>query len=476
MLRINGGICMIDVKEEALLSFLYKVKEQAVSTNEQQLFSWTKEIAPTDLLDVFASARKLDKNRLFWTNSDNDLAIFGIGTTKELLAEGDRFQSLETKWKQLLEEAMIHDPFQEMGTGLTMLGGMTFDPERESTALWEKFPAGKLVLPAYSIVRYKEKYFATLNQYLQPADMIHDVMHEMEQLEATLYESVSNESRIPQRILHRNVIAPEAWKASIQRAVDEIKQDKAKKIVMAREMRIKLNKEAAISELLRRLLKTQSNSYVFALEEGDDCFLGATPERLVLIEGNKLLSTCLAGTAPRGKTEAADKEIAEALLHDEKNLEEHAYVVQMIKEAIAPSCEDIFIPDEPVIYPLRNLQHLYTPVQARLKSGYTVFDIVRALHPTPALGGLPRNKALSFIREEEYLDRGWYGAPVGWLDSNHNSEFVVAIRSGLVQKDEVSLFAGCGVMRDSNPELEFEETNVKFLPILNVLEDADGSY
>src|SRR5699024_3821605 len=98
------------------------------------------------------------------------------------------------------------------------------------------------------------------------------------------------------------------------------------------------------------------------------------------------------------------------------------------------------------------------------------------IHPTPALGGVPRQKALKFIRENEFMDRGWYGAPVGWLDSSRQSEFAVAIRSELVHNDEVNLFAGCGVMRDSDPEMELEETKVKFLPMLNVLEDNDGSY
>src|SRR5699024_8025001 len=102
--------------------------------------------------------------------------------------------------------------------------------------------------------------------------------------------------------------------------------------------------------------------------------------------------------------------------------------------------------------------------------------LIKNLHPTPALGGVPRQKALKFIRENEFMDRGWYGAPVGWLDSTRHSEFAVAIRSGLVHNDEVNLFAGCGVMRDSDPEMEFEETIVTFLPMLNVLEYNGRSY
>src|SRR5699024_12812328 len=124
----------------------------------------------------------------------------------------------------------------------------------------------------------------------------------------------------------------------------------------------------------------------------------------------------------------------------------------------------------------RNLSQQYTQVIATLPDDHSVFDVMKTLHPTPAVGGAPKERALDFIREDEELDRGCYGAPVGWLDSNQNSEFAVAIRSGLVQQDEASLFAGCGIMRDSDAEMEYEETNVKFLPMLNVLEDKDESY
>src|SRR5699024_6701004 len=119
----------------------------------------------------------------------------------------------------------------------------------------------------------------------------------------------------------------------------------------------------------------QPNSYIFAFEHGEDCFIGATPERLVRVEGAKLLSTCLAGTAPRGNTKEADEKIAKDLLLDHKNREEHEYVVQMIKQSIEKYCDKIDIPKEPVVYPLRNLQHLYTPVKAKLKADYSVFDI-----------------------------------------------------------------------------------------------------
>src|SRR5699024_5457512 len=177
--------------------------------------------------------------------------------------------------------------------------------------------------------------------------------------------------------------------------------------------RIKFEKNIKISTVLQILLKIQANSFVFAFEKGEDCIVGATPERLIKLKNNQLLSTCLAGTAPRGKTEKEDLEIAEQLFYDEKNREEHDYVVQMIRGSIEKYCDNVQIPNEPIIYPLKNLQHLYTPVTATLKDGESIFDIIEHLHPTPALGGVPKEKSLAFIRDHELLDRGWYGSPIG---------------------------------------------------------------
>lgn len=460
---------MIQLKEETLQSFLYKAKEAAIELQNKQLVSWTKEIKKIDPLTVFYEAKSTEKNRLFWTNSANDFTIVGIGSAHKIIDDHNRFKHLQNQWYQLLEDAIVYDPYKQIGTGLMTIGGMSFDPLREKSTLWEKYPTSQLTTPEYVVVESKSKYYFTVNRFIHQEDDIAQVLAEINQTEQTLFSTPSTE-QIKQTVIATKEIAPDRWKQSVQKAVDEIKENRAKKIVLAREMRLKLNREANITEMLRKLIATQPNSYIFAFEHGDNCFLGATPERLVRVEGEKLLSTCLAGTAPRGKTKEADEKIARDLLNDEKNREEHDYVVQMIKQSIEKYCQEIDVPKEPVVYPLRNLQHLFTPVTAKLKRDYTVFDIIKQLHPTPALGGVPRTKALAFIRNEELLDRGWYGAPIGWLDSNGNSEFAVAIRSGLVQKDEVSLFAGCGVMRDSNPEMEYEETNVKFLPMLEIME------
>ena len=473
MLRIIGGIVMIDLQEKTLQSFLYKTKEKAVQARKALFISWSEKIAPVVMIDVFNAAKNKGKQRQFWTNGNKDFSIVGIGTTKTIIASDDQIHTLQQQWDTFVQDAIIYDPYETVGTGAIALGGMDFDSKKQRTTLWEKYETSALMVPEMTVVHHENNYYVTFQIEMNETTNIAEVLLRIEEMKQYL-QPASLKKVSGQKIVAEKEIAPNEWKQSVQDAVDAIKRGEAKKIVLAREMRVQLNQRANIAWMLHRLMETQPNSYVFAFEKEDDnCFIGATPERLVQVEGDELLSTCLAGTAPRGKTEAEDKQIAQDLLEDPKNREEHHYVVQMIRDSIEDDCETVHIPNEPTVWTLRNLHHLFTPVTATLKANRSIFNTVEKLHPTPALGGLPKEAALTYIREHERLDRGWYGAPVGWVDSNHNGEFAVAIRSGLVQGEEISLFAGCGVMRDSDPQMEYEETGVKFLPMYNVLEDCE---
>jgi len=460
---------MIDIKMKQLEIRLVKAIA-SLSPNEQyKLISITKQIDKQDPLHIFEGAKALNKDRSFWVNSARTLTLIGVGKVQVLEASDDRFTETEKQWTTLLKEAWIDNPYRDIpGTGIVALGGMSFDPLKETTELWKKFKPSQFYIPELMLTEYEGNYYLSLNVFVNQADQAEIVAERLHQMEKDLLagqQLTKQELRIEKEV----EIDPIKWKQSVVKATEEITNKKAEKIVLAREVRLHFNEEANISAVLQQLLNTQQNSYVFAFESDGDCFIGATPERLVKIEKSELLSTCLAGTAPRGKTLEEDKRIGDQLLNDEKNRQEHDFVVKMIKKAILKSCTNVEIPEKPVLYPLKNLQHLFTPVTAQLKNGYSIFDVVEELHPTPALGGTPTEESLAFIREHELLDRGWYGAPIGWLDSNENGEFAVAIRSALIQCDEASLFAGCGVVADSDPEMEYEETKIKLLPMLNVL-------
>ncbi|MFD2043715.1 isochorismate synthase MenF [Ornithinibacillus salinisoli] len=457
---------MLKVKEDILESMLEKAIHN-IQTDETKLVSYTKKINEINPLYFFEAAEKLG-NRTYWRSSIDDFCIIGVGSTLEIATEQSDMNYTENRWQTVLEEAIIHNPYNVPGTGVIALGGMAFDPKKEKTELWSNYKASQFTIPEFTLAKIEGNYYLTTITRVNRNDHAKQLLTQLNAKEQQLLSPVES---FPENVhvISQEEIQPESWKKTVKKATDEINKHETEKIVLAREIRLHLSKEASITAVLRELVETQPNSYVFAFEQEKDCFIGATPERLVKIEGNQLLSTCLAGTAPRGKSLEEDEKFKYTLLHDQKNREEHDFVVQMIKQAMENYCENIVIPKDPDILSLSNLQHLYTPVRATLREGYSIFNVIEKLHPTPALGGTPREKSLAFIRHYEHMDRGWYGAPVGWLDSNANGEFAVAIRSGLIRGDKASLFAGCGIVRDSDPEAEYAETNIKFLPMLSVL-------
>lgn len=460
---------MIDINTEMLETRLQQAIDSIDSSEKFKLISITKQIDKNNPLQIFEGAKVLCKDRFYWASADRNLTFTGVGKVQALEADENRFTHTEEQWKTLLKKASIDNPYQSVpGTGVVAFGGMAFDPLKEKTELWRKFKQSQFYIPELMYTDYKDCYYLTINLLVSKKDDAEELADHLQAMGKDFLNGKAFGSQALQ-IEKETEIDPVKWKQSVRQATEEITEKNAEKIVLAREVRLHFNQQANIASVIQKLIETQQTSYIFAFESEGDCFVGATPERLVKVEKNNLLSTCLAGTAPRGKTDEEDKKIGKHLLMDEKNRQEHEFVVKMIKNALLKSCKHVEIPKEPVLLALENLQHLYTPVTGQLMEDYTIFNVIEELHPTPALGGTPTKESLAFIREHELLDRGWYGAPIGWVDSNRNGEFAVAIRSGLIQGDEASLFAGCGVVADSEPEMEYEETKIKLLPMLNVL-------
>ena len=182
------------------------------------------------------------------------------------------------------------------------------------------------------------------------------------------------------------------------------------------------------------------------------------------LEGNTVSASSLAGTVKRGTNPEEDETLAFELQASSKDLGEHAAVRDMLHEILSEVGDDVSSPETPGILTLSNVHHLHTEVTANLRNGYSLLDVVSRIHPSPAVGGSPRQKALDFIRENENLDRGWYAGPVGWMDRN-GGEFAVALRSGIIDGPSFALYAGCGIVADSNPAQELAESTLKLDPM-----------
>jgi isochorismate synthase len=237
-------------------------------------------------------------------------------------------------------------------------------------------------------------------------------------------------------------------------------------------VRVEHPDDLAAGRLLETLRGTYPACVTFAVARGDATFLGATPERLVRYDGatGVVRTGAVAGSAPRGRTPEEDAGLARALRESKKEQAEHASVVRAVREALRPLCGELCGPESPRRLALEGIQHLETPLQGRVderhRAATGLLEIAGSLHPTPAVGGAPAEAARRFIRDREGLDRGWYAAPVGWVDRRGGGELRVALRSALLRGRVARLFAGAGIVAGSEPERELRETRLKLRSLL----------
>ncbi|WP_270583966.1 isochorismate synthase [Bacillus smithii] len=464
----------MSIKSHHLPVQLMSKLENRKRKNQAMLFSITEEM---DFIDPLAFYYGNDSvysgERFFWKDSESDTIIVGVGNAAVLRSEKgikERYKEIEDKWNHLLKEAVIENAHKEvMGTGPLLFGGFSFDPGTIKEEKWAPFSSAYFVLPSFMVTIKKDRTYLTSN-------VIHTAHEEDDFLEKWFSQKekvIRNAKEIPERMTAIVNVAEHGsneWKQAVHKAVEQIHRNETlKKVVLARMLTVQFQERPFLEAVLKRLWEEQHESFLFALETMNRCFLGASPERLVQKWHENVLSTCLAGSIRRGKDLKEDQRLGQELMGDRKNRKEHQLVVDMIGSVINSLCENVQIPEQPELLKLSDIQHLFTPVVGKARRNMSVLQFVERLHPTPALGGLPQQEGLEKIRQLEEIDRGLYGGPIGWIDGDGNGEFAVAIRSGLFHDAQAYLYAGCGIVADSEAESEYIETSIKFRPMLRAI-------
>ncbi len=269
----------------------------------------------------------------------------------------------------------------------------------------------------------------------------------------------------------REVPVPERYGEAVASAVARMRAGEFDKVVLARTLELTAGREPDLPAMLRRLARRDPAGYTFAVPSGPGrTLIGASPELLVARDGGRLTANPLAGSAPRSADLAEDVRRAVALLESEKDLHEHAVVVAAVREALAPFCASLEVPERPTLVRTAAMWHLSTTVTGEVADpGVTALDLASALHPTPAVCGTPTEVARAVIAESEPFDRGAYTGMVGWQDADGDGEWVVTIRCAEAEGRALRLFAGAGVVAASTPEAETAETAAKFRTFLHAV-------
>jgi menaquinone-specific isochorismate synthase len=375
---------------------------------------------------------------LAWVRGGDGIVGWGSAARVELTGP-DRFAAAARWWELVLDGLDVDDPVGVPGSGPVAFASFGFDPAAPSV----------LVVPRVVLGRRGGQAWLTVVGDADPA------------------VPPASAPRAPGVVRwSEGSRSPVQWQEAVRLAVAAIGRGELDKVVLARDLLATAAQPVDVRTLLTRLAARYPSCWTFAV----DGLVGATPELLVRRTGDDVRSRVLAGTIGSLGDDAADGDLADALLDSDKDLEEHELAVQSVAAALRPHCAELDVPARPAVLRLPNVQHLATDVTGRLADGATALELADALHPTAAVCGTPTEVARELIAALEGMDRGRYAGPVGWLGRDGDGELGIALRCAEVDGRRLRLFAGCGIVAGSDAEAELAEAQAKFVPVRDALE------
>lgn len=384
------------------------------------------------------------------------------------MPNGDRLVGIGTAWSTLSTGAgrftRIKAKLRDMGRpDLKAFVGYSFHRDGPYSDLWEGYPAAEAFLPRIGIEQSGDRTRLTVivPKGDEPGPTL-DLLASMRRPEWVPVADLGDHS-----IESRPSVTE--WVKIVGDAVEAIKRGDLDKVVLARSVIVRSSEPVEILKVFRELVRLYPQSYNFAWKSGDAVFMGASPELIAQVEGARIRSNPLAGSAARGEGEEDDRLIGERLLASGKDREEHALVVDDLAKRLSPLTVALDVPQAPILKAMVTVQHLSTVIEGVLVDGVGILDVIDAVHPTPAVGGVDREAAVRYISAAEEIDRGWYTGGVGWINGAGDGAICIALRCGLIRGDTTHLYAGAGIVADSKPEAELQETRLKLKPLMDLL-------
>jgi menaquinone-specific isochorismate synthase len=377
----------------------------------------------------------------------NGQGIIGFGEAARFESSGlNRISDLASLWREQVELAEIYDPLQIQGSGLVGLGSATFSPDSAFNSV--------LIVPRIILGTRDGRSWIT------------KITPEGEsEATADFYSKLDPYSKNPKLSFVEGALTATAFLKQAEKAISKIRSGKIQKVVLAREIVASLPEGFDLRTVLRALSKRYPSCWVYSVAGN----FGASPELLVRVSHGQVSARVLAGTTSRGGNSAADIGKSNELVASEKNLQEHRFAVESMVEALTPFCLTVDADEKPFSLALPDLWHLASDVYGKLRSNISVLDLAAFLHPTAAVAGTARAAAQALIADLEPFDRGGYAGPVGWIGSDGDGEWAIALRGAYIEDNILTAYAGCGLVADSDPAEELEETELKFAPIRSVL-------
>ena len=391
-----------------------------------------------------------DSNPLAWVRGGEGLVGWGVYATKTVTGP-NRFAEARAWWEKQLENFVVTNSVHGSGTGPVLFASFSFSSNDESV----------LVIPNIVVGNKKDKSWITwIGSEQQP--ILNSAPDFVQSAQMQWSNQTDSESK-----------SESEWKEKVSTAVGRIKEGSLAKVVLARDLTFRSEKDIDPRPILLKLASEYPTTWTYCV----DGFVGATPELLLRLSRGMLTSRVLAGTISKTGDDSKDLALAASLARSSKDLAEHEYAVRSVADAIEPFCTSINVPDSPFVLHLANVMHLATDVTgaiAETLAHVDAFTILEQLHPSAAVCGTPRPAAAELITEIEGMSRGRYAGPIGWIDAAGDGELGIALRGGEIKGNTIRIFAGCGIVEESDPEVELAETKAKFAPMRSALLESSS--
>jgi len=414
------------------------------------LYARTRVLEVTD----FDLITHLPENPLAFIRGGDGLV--GFGETLRLTANGKhRISDLAAQWRAVAASAEVENPLSIAGTGLVAFGSFAFADQSASESV--------LIVPQILLGKRDGRVWLTEIKSAETPSFISVENADEFWSASPVYRGSSVE-------LADGDFSSEYFKQGVAGAIASIGRGELNKVVIARDQVAHADQDFDIRSVLQKLAGRYDGCWVYNV----DGTFGASPELLVRVSHGQVSARVLAGTAGRGTDPGVDRAIAAALAASTKNLEEHKYAVDSLVNSLGPFCAQIDADPTPFSLALPNVWHLASDVHGVLKAESNALDLAAALHPTAAVAGTPTELAQNLIAKIETFDRQRYAGPVGWIGGDGDGEWAIALRGGQVRAMgesgfEIRVFAGCGIVADSEPEAELAETELKLAPVRGAL-------
>jgi menaquinone-specific isochorismate synthase len=465
----------LDLEEKSLHHFLQDYPDRNWTNQRSPIISYSQTFRSVDLLSLLAQIDLQKTPHFYWENKKQQQRVLAYGSVQSFSTNHPhRFQ----RSRQFVENCLANIcpvgdrsikflSQSRLFCSFSFFGGCALD---------NPYPAATIFLPEFQLVQNQNFCTLTLHISLERLpnfssliDQINQQIQKIEVMADSSYTFYYQSQSAPTMSYLFNAQNTDRFAHTLRQSLEAIATHRFSKIVLAHALDLSFPKGLSPVTALHHLRQQYDNCYVFSTSNGQgNCFLGASPERLACLHQGQLIADALAGSISRGQTPAEDRNLANQLLNSEKERREHQAVIDFILQRLR-QLELNPYPSPLNLLQLSNIQHLWTPIHATLSYPLHPLTVVEALHPTPAVAGVPTSLVCEEIRRYEPFDRGLYAAPLGWVDGSGNGEFIVGIRSALLQGDRARLYAGAGIVAGSDPQRELAEIQLKFQALFRAL-------